>query len=92
MEQEFEFETGYHATVETETHTDMDRSLADTESVEEKPLQVHLDKWLWAARFIKPWPCHAKPFKMEKFITMGSVADPVLKSALAVCCVFNTGI
>mgnify|MGYP001132001113 CR=1 FL=1 len=71
MEQEFEFETGYHATVETETHTDMDRSLADTESVEEKPLQVHLDKWLWAARFYKTLALSRKAIQNGKIYYNG---------------------
>lgn len=72
MEQEFEFETGYHATVETETNMSMETPLGDTEGVsEEKPLQVHLDKWLWAARFYKTLALSRKAIQNGKIYYNG---------------------
>jgi ribosome-associated heat shock protein Hsp15 len=71
MEQEFEFETVCHATVETDTNMSMDIFSGDTESVEEKPLQVHLDKWLWAARFYKTLALSRKAIQNGKIYYNG---------------------
>ncbi|MEY3182782.1 MAG: heat shock protein 15 [Pseudomonadota bacterium] len=72
MEQEFEFETGYHATAETNTNTTMEVFAGeDTESVEEKSLQVHLDKWLWAARFYKTLALSRKAIQNGKIYYNG---------------------
>jgi ribosome-associated heat shock protein Hsp15 len=49
----------------------MDMPLGDTESVEEKPLQVHLDKWLWAARFYKTLALSRKAIQNGKIYYNG---------------------
>jgi ribosome-associated heat shock protein Hsp15 len=49
----------------------MDPALDGTESAEEKPLQVHLDKWLWAARFYKTLALSRKAIQNGKIYYNG---------------------
>ena len=44
---------------------------SDSSSEEEKPLKVHLDKWLWAARFYKTLPLARKAIQSGKIYYNG---------------------
>lgn len=59
--------------IENETETDaLELEAGETsENNEEKPLKVHLDKWLWAARFYKTLPLARKAIQNGKIYYNG---------------------